>query len=401
VHQVNEECESAKNSNRKVSWIEHNNLESKGNVLINVHLWKMNDHHIWYDLVPDEQVKSTEKLERMVETQLRRKLFKFTQLDDDDVIVPTIWVAPVMKDNTPMFGVAQRLEKPGEAHGAYKYKTALKSIEDLHKLTKPVLEIDTAKTNEIIDTIKKITDNKLPVKVVTPSLQAAPFELFAKLRDMGDFLYDFIDQPEFIHEAMEFFTDCIIKDHMRIDKKQGIEGLDPEVTWDCRVHYDRIEDKDNFYSLKNSWTKIQAQSASLISPKMYEEFIQPYNAKVASIFGKVYYHGCEDLTEKAEIIKNLPNLRRFHISPWSNIEKILDKLQKQFVYEVCVHTANHLLVYEDKQLYEDMYRLASICKERGVTADINISDIENINHDAQKLIRWSEIAREAVSKVNG
>ena len=47
-----------------------------------------------------------------------------------------------------------------------------------------------------------------------------------------------------------------------------------------------------------------------------------------------------------------------------------------------------------------MYKLASICKERGVTADINISDIENIGHNPDKLIQWSQISREAVSKVN-
>ena len=72
AHQVNEACESTQNSKRKELWIAHNNLESKGNVLFNVHLWKMTDHHIWNDLVLDSQIKTTEKLERMVETQLRQ-----------------------------------------------------------------------------------------------------------------------------------------------------------------------------------------------------------------------------------------------------------------------------------------------------------------------------------------
>ena len=55
------------------------------------------------------------------------------------------------------------------------------------------------------------------------------------------------------------------------------------------------------------------------------------NLKIAEIFGKVYYHGCEDLTRKARIISRLPHLRRFHISPWSDIGRIQEELGRNFV----------------------------------------------------------------------
>ncbi len=162
---------------------------------------------------------------------------------------------------------------------------------------------------------------------------------------------------------MEFFTNCIIEDYKR---------------------------------LENCWAYISAQSAAVVSPGMFEEFIQPYHERIAEIFGKVYYHGCEDLTQKAGIISSLPNLRRFHISPWSNVDTILDKLGNKFVDETHVHPTNYLFLHDDERIQQDIRELALKCRDRGVTADINLSDIETINNNPDKLVKWARLAREAV-----
>lgn len=96
----------------------------------------------------------------------------------------------------------------------------------------------------------------------------------------------------------------------------------------------------------------------------------------------------------------MPNLRRFHISPWSNLEKILDKLQKQFVYEIHVHPLNHLFVFDNKQIMDDLKKIKRIIIEKGVTADINIADIETVNHNPKKLIEWAKISRDIFGSIN-
>lgn len=39
------------------------------------------------------------------------------------------------------------------------------------------------------------------------------------------------------------------------------------------------------------------------------------------------------------------------------------------------------------------------CRERGVSADINLSDIETINNNPGKLIEWARLGREAINEI--
>jgi len=391
--EVLELCESKENRRRKDLWIRHNNLESSGNILINLHLWQTIDHAVWHEIIPDDEIKSTDADQRLVERQLRQKLFKFKVIDDDDVILPTLWVAAVLEKDEPTFGLMPQMEIPNDLKGSKKFRSVINNVVDLEKLKKPERIIDEKKTADKVSRIKEISGGILPVKVLLPQIGTSPFENAAQFRSMDELLYDFYDDPGLIHAMMDFFTNSIVEDYKRLEE---LYGIDPESTWDFRVHYDRLEKPDHPCRLKNCWAYISAQSAGIISPEMFEEFIQPYHERIAAIFGKVYYHGCEDLTQKASIISHLSNLRRFHISPWSDIDSILDELGKELVYETHVHPANHLFLHDDEGIQQDIRELALKCKDRGVTADINLSDIETIHGDPGKLIKWARLAREAV-----
>jgi len=113
----------------------------------------------------------------------------------------------------------------------------------------------------------------------------------------------------------------------------------------------------------------------------------------------VYFHGCEDLTNKAKYIKNLPNLRRFHISPWSDARSITQELGDKFIYEVHVHPANHLFAFSSSEIAADIKRLCRECVDNGAVFDLNLSDLETIHNDPSKLINWAKIAREAISSI--
>lgn len=417
IHEVIEKCNSNKNIKRKKIWVNHNHLIGERKLLFNVHLWKITDHRVWYEIIPISELKTKGGYEKFVELQLSRKLFKFKYIDDYDVILPTIWVAPIVENNGPLFGVEPKVQIPEglgkkglfdefvpiemtggmqSIEGARKFVTTINDIEELKVLKKPQIIVNKKKTEEKVERVKEIVNYLIPVKVIKPQISSSPFEYVVQFRDTEKVLFDFIDRPKLVHAMMDFFTKCIVEQFKRLDRKGE---MDPEYTWDFRVHFDKIENRKKINSLKNCWVYISAQSAAGISPKMYEEFLQPYHAKIAELFGKgkVYYHGCEDLTEKFDIIKNLPNLRRFHVSPWSNLKKILDKHQKQFVYEVAVHPANHLFVFNNKQIADDLKRMKRIIIEKGAVADINIFDIETLNHDPKKLIEWAKIAKDVLA----
>ena len=385
-------CASAKNTSRIEKWIKHQNFESRGDILLNVHFWRNNINQMWKELVPDSEIKSASKSEYFVERTLLQRIFKFKNIDDDDVLLPTIWIDPVMLPQSRMFGIDKRQETDGVS---VKYSEVIHGMEDLERFSQPVFCVDVKQTEIKRNEIIALTDGLIPVKIKTQMLAANPFEYAVMFRSMDNIFFDFIDSPELVHAMMDMFTGFIMNRFSEIEEAQE---YDPEQTWDFRIHADRIENNDNHNSLKNCWVYISDQSAGVVSPEMYNEFIYPYHERIAKLFGKVYYHGCENLTEKAKYIKDLPNLRRFHISPWSDAGSITKQLGRRFIYEVHVHPANHLFAYNRSEIADDIERLCRQCKDNGAVFDLNLSDLETINNEPKKLIEWAKIARDTVGR---
>jgi uroporphyrinogen-III decarboxylase len=60
-------------------------------------------------------------------------------------------------------------------------------------------------------------------------------------------------------------------------------------------------------------------NCSLISPEDYREFVHPYEAEIAELFERIYYHSCGNLTPIFEDLLELPNIHKIHVSPWSDL----------------------------------------------------------------------------------
>ena len=44
-------------------------------------------------------------------------------------------------------------------------------------------------------------------------------------------------------------------------------------------------------------------------------------------WGVVYYGCCEPLDRKIPLLRRIPNLRKFSMSPWNNFAKVIDEVQ--------------------------------------------------------------------------
>ena len=167
--------------------------------------------------------------------------------------------------------------------------------------------------------------------------------------------------------------------------------FDTEMSFFGHVPYDEFEG-DNPNIMKNCWAYVHAQSSGIISPDMYAEFVHPYNVKVAQLVGKVYYHGCEDLAQKCTTIKDLPNLRLFHISPWTEVEPVIGKLGKEFAYEVHSHPTNVLYTYSKEDITEELKRRNEPARE--FAHSIVLADVETAVDHIDKLKYWVASAKE-------
>jgi len=427
VERVEEATGDPKYAKRKRMWTRHNRLEKVDKVPVNVHFHR-GYRPVWQELIPPDTLISEDSLEWAVELELRQKLYKHEHVPDDDLILPTIWISPVRPGVAPdtstyaalgyassgssgsssvhdteggeeeraahLWGVPLRRRQTGVG-GAYIVEPVVTSEADLALLRPPQYTVDEDATRERRERVVELVDGRLPVKVTSDEVRESPSEWMVAFMGIEAILYGVIDHPDLIHRVMDFVTEASIAYHRQ---REAAGDVDPEETWGFRTHYEEFPPGVDTSRLDSSWAYISAQSLCSISPAMFEEFLQPYHVRLAETRapGRVYYHGCEDLTAKIPIIRNLPNLRRFHVSAWTNLEETVKQLGKDFVIEVCVHTPDTLAVHTPSQMRAALERIMSIAGD--CIIDINITDPETVFGKKDTFTTWAQIAQEVTAR---
>ncbi|MDP3064340.1 MAG: uroporphyrinogen decarboxylase family protein, partial [Chloroflexota bacterium] len=419
VERVQEAAADPKYAQRKQMYTRHNRLEKAGKAPVCVHLHK-GYRLVWQELIPPDTLISQEPLERDIELQLRQKLYKHDHIPDDEVLLPTVWVTPVRpgeagdstekpssRDEHQTYGSrsrgearlwglpfqVRRTESPG---GAYKVEPVVQSEADMARLHHPTYEVGTQATRVLCERATELVGGRLPVKIAGDEVSASPSETMVSLMGIEAVLYGVIDRPAFIHKMMDFITDGYIAYHR---SREAAGAVEAEESWGFRTHYEELPPGAEPHRLTSSWWYISAQSLAGLSPAMYEEFLQPYHARLAEALAdqRVYYHGCEDLTKKIPIIRKLPNLRRFHVSPWTNLESAVAQLDRQFVLETHVSYADVLYVQKTptqmREAVERIMKIAGHC-----VLDVNLGDIETVRGDPSVLTRWAQAAQDVTAR---
>jgi hypothetical protein len=287
---------------------------------------------------------------------------------------------------------------------------------------------------ELLARARELLDDRLPIFFEASQMGESPFEHARRMCGMEALFLGVLDRPGFVHAVMEFVTEGMIAYHR---EREAAGFVSAEESWRrCKVRWDEVSDGRKAGSsltgaqpgkgrkplglgarqpdvgaaggegqgrgglrLKDVWAYVSAQSAAPLSPKQYEEFIQPYHVRVADIFGKVYYHGCEDLTAKMDIIARLPNLRRFHVSPWTDLAVAARKLGRRFIIEKHVHSPNVLFAFTPGEVREELRQALDV--GRDLVMEIHLSDITTVEGDRERLIRWAAIAQEETERAGG
>jgi len=403
VDRVQEACADPRYAWRKVMWTRHQHLEKVQKVPIHVHLPASGGYsRVWQEIIPAGELVNRDGIARNVELQLRQKLFKHDHVPDDDVILPVLTVPAVYR--TPvedMWGV--RLEREEAqfgyaAGGAYKPVPVVRSEVDLEGLDFSGVDVDFEATRSLVEQAQELVDGRLPVVVNGDRVGTSPFEVVVRLRGMDNLLFDVVERPRLVHSLMSFVTENTVQYLRELDR---LRLFNTPASWmGCRVHYEEVgaDVLSSGSGIETAWSYVSAQSAASISPGMFAEFLQPYHDRLAALYspGRVYFHGCEDLTAKFRVIKNMPNLRRFHVSPWSNFEVLGPEIGTDFVIEKHVHPTNNLLIFDEAQMRAELEQAMEI--GRDLIMDINLSDIHTVGHDPERVARWARVAQEVTER---
>jgi hypothetical protein len=396
VEQVLEACASPRYGQLKHMWTRHNRLEKGEKIPVCVHLHR-GYTQTWRELIPPDELQSEDLLTRNIELQLRQKLFRHREIPDDDVLLPTIWMEPVRLAGSDdrLWGAPLLRAVPDDPKGAYTFLPIVENEADLAKLQYPKYAYDASATKRLIERARELVGDRLPVKLWTDQVRESPGERIIDFLGWDGFLYGLVEHPKLVHAMMDFLTEGM-RHYQRDRERQG--AVEAEASWLWRVHYEALPPEEAPDRLHSCWAYIAAQATGTISPAMYAEFIHPYNVRMVDLFGphRIYYHGCEDLTPKLDIVATLPGLRRFDVGAWTDLAACVQKFERRVVLEVQVHPGDTLLVHDPVEMRKALEGIVAIAKD--CIFDINLSDVETVNGNRKALGDWTRLAQEVVTK---
>ena len=222
------------------------------------------------------------------------------------------------------------------------------------------------------------------------------------LRGLGQFMYDMYDHPQELHQLMAFLRDGHLA---KLDflETNGLLSLNNDNTyvgsggfgWTYELPR---QDFNGKVRTMDMWGFSESQETVQVSPKLFAEFVFPYQLPLAERFGLNCYGCCEPLDKRWYVVKQLPRLRRVSVSPWANIPKMAEFLEDQYIFSLKPSPTPLAMPHLDEELIRKILREAMRIT-RNCRVEIVMKDNHTIGNNPQNVIRWCQIAQEEAGTI--
>jgi hypothetical protein len=379
---------------KKKLWYKHNALEKIRPLVF------CDPEHGWTEIIKDTDLKCEGERAREWEYFLRKEIFWGEKMKDDRVIEPYFNVAHVYRESD--WGMHET-KIGGTDGGAYSWDAPLKDYKDMLLLHFPNIDMDYHSTERVLDLANSIFGDILNVRQKTSWWWSLGMTWTAiNLRGLSQFMFDMIDYPNELHQLMSFLNNGIIA---KLDFLEGnnLLFLNHEGTyvgsggfgWTKTLPQGDISGK---VRTKDMWGFAESQETVGVSPEMFAEFIFPYQLSILKRFGLNCYGCCEPIDKRWEIIKQIPNLRRVSISPWSNIELMAEKLQDKYIFSMKPSPTDLAIPDFNAEIIRKKLRNA-LKITKNCIVEVIMKDNHTIQNDPTRVERWVKIAREEAESI--
>ena len=353
---------------------------------------------VWREIIPEESVLCDKGCYRDIEIALRMRLYKMYVEDDEPQ--PPFYPVHAVYDAIPAntWGVDVSVRESGKEGGSWGFNPAIRGPEDFSKLLAPRYTYNEAKTEEKIGEINDLIGDILPAKFTNNSLLSADVGYHAALLlGFENLLVNILAEPEFLHSVMDYLTKAIISG---IDGMESTGKVTPNTDGD--LTYIQYSDPigradDGCYSMKNCWCIASSQEFDPVSPEKWEEFSLDYQKKIFERYGLVSYGCCENLTNKADAVMTIPNLRVFVCSPWTDLKKLIGKIGDRYVIQWRQKASDVIFCRDPEEIKKHLHEGAEILK--GIPAHITLREVETLNGNPDLQKQWVVLAKEAAAKI--
>ena len=363
----------------------------------------MIDQIPWHEMNVDDELtlRTVDPASQALETDLRRRLYRWRHLRGDSVIEARISVAPALSGTS--FGLAIEEDRAvsdrlNDVVG-HLYHDQLATSEDLLKIQRPHLQHDVAETGRRVNRLRELFDGILEVEIAGEVPMFNVWDLIVMWRGAEAVLMDLGDRPEHLHQLMARATDAYVA---RVEQLEALGLLAGHNDW---VHctgaftdqlpaggYDPARPR-----MRDIWACGMAQIFSSVSPAMHQEFELDYLNPVYARFGLVYYGCCEPLEGKMHLVRKIPNVRKISMSPWVNQAAGAEAIGRDFVFSRKPSPA-FLAVdhWEPAAVEADLRETVANCERYGCPVELILKDVSTVRYQPQRLWAWAERAMQVV-----
>ncbi len=375
-------------------WRVHNRLDATRPVIF------CDPENAWHEIIPESSLACVNPTARAWEFRLQRELFWGEQMGDDRTLLPFFDVSHV--HDAPDWGLAP-IKIGGEAGGSYRWESPIKTEDDLAQLHYPTVRVDFAGTARLTALAAETLGDLLTVRVKTSWWWTTGMTwTLADLRGLEQLMLDMVERPAMLHRLMGFLSDGT---GAMLDALEAAGLLYPN--WEGSYvgsgglgWSDELPGPDytGTVRLRDMWGFGESQETVGVSPRMFAEFVLPYQLPLLARFGLNCYGCCEPLDKRWKTVATLPRLRRISVSPWSDRAVMVELLGDRYVYSMKPTPA--ALAYDTFD--EDAVR-AELRRDlevtRGCRVEVVMKDNHTIRGDPSRVVRWCRIAREEAERV--
>jgi hypothetical protein len=386
---------------RRRSWMEHNSLRSKHPMML------IFPEGAWVELVPEESLTCEYAHARSVEMRLRQIIYTYEHFQDDTVVEAKWqawewWDQGFIKDTG--WGIEIERQEQTEARGAFGFKPVIRDVNNLKKLHHPEVIYDEVGLIRYIEQMHELFGDILEVK--KEGIKHVSFHMMKICTGwigLENIMYDMIERPEFVHEAMAFLE----QGHQKwLDQLEELNlfSLNNDNAYQStggNGYTDELP-APGFDSQRvrtvDMWGSSESQEFQIVSPKMHAEFALQYEKRLLSRFGLTGYGCCEDLSRKLDDIFTIPNIRRISISPFADVDACAPKLKGDYIFSWKPHPAHLVGTFDEKFIRDYLRHTLDLAREHDNVLEIILKDTHTCEHHPERFDRWTRICRELIDE---
>lgn len=377
---------------RRNLWRNHNSFEfSRPPIYVRAFAWRE---------MPESRTESADPLCKTMETFFKQEIFR-SKFNDDYIIQPWYTLHAVKKCQG--WGVEYKRHFAGELNTLESYKVDyfLKKLEDMDKLRDPFHAIDEEQTLLLVEKANDLIGDIMPIDVFRgPAYWCFSGDIstdLGHLRGIENIMMDMYENPQQLHNLLKFMGDGILRTH---DQAEAAGDIGSTFTYNQAMPYAKeLPDPQpnvNGMNRNQLWNFTAAQEFALVSPEMHEEFMLNYQMPILSKFGLVAYGCCEDLTNKIDMLRKIPNLRRIAVSPFANVKKCAEQIGRDYIISYRPNPALLAAGYDRENVKQSLRRDFGFLK--GTCFDITMKDVETVEKDPSRISEWVKTTREVIAE---